>query len=232
MIANASQQVVWRNDSTEPFGNNPPDENPSGLGVFPFPLRESNYYQDTETNQRYAMFRDCYDSATGRFCQSDPIGLKGGVNTYASVDGNPLSFDDPSGLATCLQAVYSGPFIVSWIPCGQPNPSPNPKYPNRSPNMCYPDDPTPPPPPQPAPADPSKDAIESICPECYLLGGARGWQGGIEMTFGRNLRIAPFGNRTGNVLSELPHYHRRIVNEAGETIPGGGIGRHRPWEGF
>ena len=89
---------MWRNESSEPFGNNPVDENPSGLGVFPFPLRESNYYHDTETNQRYAIYRDCYDSATGRFCQPDPIGQFGGLNVYASVRSNPLRYSDRLGL--------------------------------------------------------------------------------------------------------------------------------------
>lgn len=54
---------------------------------------------------------------------------------------------------------------------------------------------------------------------------------GREITLGSNLRLAPFGNRTGNALGELPHYHRRgidAVNNA--TKPGQGIGRHRPWE--
>ena len=54
---------------------------------------------------------------------------------------------------------------------------------------------------------------------------------GREITLGSNLRIAPFGNRTGNALGELPHYHRRGIDAVtNATKPGQGIGRHRPWE--
>jgi hypothetical protein len=57
-----------------------------------------------------------------------------------------------------------------------------------------------------------------------------GYQTGLELSFGRNFRIAPFGNRTGNPYGELPHYHRRITGPDGETVPGGSMKWHRPWE--
>ena len=97
LITNQAAQVVWRWDQTDPFGGNPPDENPSGVGVFSFNLRFPGQYHDRETNLVYNYFRD-YDPAIGRYIQSDPIGLDGGLNTYAYVLGNPLSFSDVNGL--------------------------------------------------------------------------------------------------------------------------------------
>jgi len=64
-----------------------------------------------------------------------------------------------------------------------------------------------------------------------LIGGATGaFMNGTEFVIG-GWRFAPFGNRTGGLNNQLPHYHRRVLNPiTKETIPGQGIGRHRPWD--
>jgi RHS repeat-associated protein len=102
-ITDTAGNVVWQYDNSDPFGNNMPNENPSGQGTFVNPLRFPGQYADKETNTYYNYFRD-YDPATGRYVQSDPIGLDGGSwSTYTYVDGNPLSFVDPLGLYHCVQ---------------------------------------------------------------------------------------------------------------------------------
>lgn len=58
-------------------------------------------YWDAEDNLWHNGSRD-YDAKTGRYIQSDPIGLRGGVNTYVYDGGNPLTVIDPS--ATALEA--------------------------------------------------------------------------------------------------------------------------------
>jgi len=87
--------LVWRWDNLDPFGSNAPDENPAGQGVFPYHLRFPGQYYDAETGTHYNYFRD-YDPTVGRYAQSDPIGLEGGLNTYVYV-ADPLTQIDPTG---------------------------------------------------------------------------------------------------------------------------------------
>jgi RHS repeat-associated protein len=134
----SDEAIVWRWDSAEAFGATAPDQNPSGLGVFSFNQRLPGQVFDAESGLFQNWNRE-YNPRIGRYMQSDPIGLRGGINTFAYVGGNPLSATDPQGLFLTRRVLFclpSRPVLVlmdslkrwlsaycktidlsSWLPC-------------------------------------------------------------------------------------------------------------------
>ena len=92
MMTDKEGTAVWSAESL-PFG----ERSVASISGLENPLRFPGQYGDGETGYSYNYFRD-YDPSLGRYIQSDPIGLAGGVNTFGYVLGNPLMFVDPFGL--------------------------------------------------------------------------------------------------------------------------------------
>jgi len=98
VIVDTSNTIVWRWESTHPFGTNLPNEDPGGNGqLFEYHPRFPGQYFDKETNLHYNYFR-YYEPETGRYISPDPIGLAGGMNVWGYGLQNPLRWIDPSGL--------------------------------------------------------------------------------------------------------------------------------------
>jgi RHS repeat-associated protein len=90
---------VWSASYT-PFAKAIVSDDEDGDGVvITYNARTPGQYWDKESGLHYNYFRD-YDPELGRYIQSDPIGLAGGINTYGYVGGNPVNAIDPLGLDT------------------------------------------------------------------------------------------------------------------------------------
>jgi RHS repeat-associated protein len=101
--------AIWKWPlSGNAFGESAPQQDPDGDGTqFVLNLRMPGQYFDAESELSYSYFRD-YDVGTGRYVESDPIGMFGGINTYGYVTGDPLSGIDPYGL-TKIYGNWCGP---------------------------------------------------------------------------------------------------------------------------
>ena len=90
-MTDANKTLVWDAVYT-PFG-----QVHSITGTATNNQRFPSQYADAETGYSYNYFRD-YDPTTGRYVQSDPIGLEYSFNTYSYVDLNPVRWIDRNGL--------------------------------------------------------------------------------------------------------------------------------------
>ena len=122
---NAVNKAVWMWNS-DPFGttaqtgaggsaNSAPNKNPQlvtgtaaqiAAASFEQNLRMPGQIQDQETKKFYNYFRTL-NPVIGQYDSSDPIGLGGGLNTYAYVANDPLTQVDMFGLA-------NGP-AIGWL---------------------------------------------------------------------------------------------------------------------
>ena len=100
-----ARQIVWRWEG-EAFGD------AEAQGPMEVNLRFPGQYFDAETGQHYNYFRD-YDPNTGRYVQSDPVGLRGGPNEYAYVFARPLLHVDPFGLKNTVVCSGDGKMKIS-----------------------------------------------------------------------------------------------------------------------
>ncbi|MDQ7994618.1 MAG: RHS repeat-associated core domain-containing protein [Luteibacter sp.] len=113
VVTNAAGTVLWQwAYAGNPFG----EKAPVSSSGYVLNLRYPGQYFDAESGLAYNVNRD-YEAATGRYIQSDPVGLEGGTNTYAYALSNPMLQVDPKG--TCIEdacviegaAVYE---VISW----------------------------------------------------------------------------------------------------------------------
>ncbi len=146
----------------------------------------------------------------GRYTQADSTGMRGGWNRFAYVENDPISFVDPEGL-----------LLMSTVGGLQRNTTLDQAATYGAPGNA-------------AAAAGMATAAAGVAG--YGAGTRvvtpllRDIITGREYKFGDDFRAAPWGNRTGHELGRWPHYHRRGTDGQGNTIPGQGIGRHRPWE--
>ncbi|WP_097459093.1 RHS repeat-associated core domain-containing protein [Mangrovitalea sediminis] len=112
-IANGGPATLVWQWNHGPFGEAQP------TGSFTYNLRYPGQYYDQETGLDYNYNRD-YDPALGRYIQSDPIGLMGGLNTYAYAGGDPVAYIDWLGLCantnpSLWHLLASNPWLAATI---------------------------------------------------------------------------------------------------------------------
>ncbi|OYU69721.1 MAG: hypothetical protein CFE28_06720 [Alphaproteobacteria bacterium PA2] len=205
-MTDAAKAKVW-DAYVEPYGQAKVFGTPSaGLDI-----RLPGQFLEAESGGLHQNWFRNYDPTLGRYIEADPLGIDAGQNPYAYVDGRPTEYSDPEGLIIPL--IIEGALVGGGIDLGLQLLN------NGGHFECV--------------------NWKQVGKEA-LIGAAFGGIAevgslalvGKEFTIAKNLRIAPFGNRTGHPTGELPHYHRSVPNpkRAGHSMPGQSMKRHRPWD--
>jgi len=93
-VVDGSGNTIWQVPYQENgFG----EQQPSSASGYILNLRFPGQYYDAESGLIHNGYRD-YESTTGRYIQSDPLGPWGGPNPYSYTGNSPLDYIDPSGL--------------------------------------------------------------------------------------------------------------------------------------
>jgi RHS repeat-associated protein len=109
--AGTSSVWTWNLMANTATGSNAFGEQAASGTVTDFNLRFPGQYSDGN-GLFYNYFRD-YEAGSGRYVESDPIGLRGGVSTFGYVRSQPFNLVDSYGKSPAAVAFADG--ILIWI---------------------------------------------------------------------------------------------------------------------
>ncbi|WP_157481133.1 MULTISPECIES: RHS repeat-associated core domain-containing protein [unclassified Lysobacter] len=119
VIDPVAEKSVWAWQlGNEAFGDSIPNQDPDNNGTaFVFDLRFPGQRHDTTSGLSYNYFRD-YEALTGKYVESDPIGLRGGLSTFGYAHQSPLNAFDPYGLKVIWKGSMMGVSAIEGVGAG------------------------------------------------------------------------------------------------------------------
>ena len=217
--------VLWAGEM-DPFGRYYDTVHGAPHTASPLHLRLPGQWVEPGTGLYQNWHRD-YDPSLGRYLQADPIGLAGGQSMYGYAYQNPMRFVDPEGLDGAWYDNLPSGYHMGGQPTmmdGYAAMIMSERDPQRQQDLIG-----------EAGLAGAEVTANALLIASGTMGGAsvcRFAAHGRELSLSKNLRIAPFGNRTGHPTGKWPHYHRGVPDRSrpGHSVDGQGMRRHRPWD--